>query len=162
MYRIGIGYDIHKVSPGRRLILGGVEIPWDKGLDGHSDADVLLHALCDALLGAVGLGDIGQHFPPSDPQWKDYPSREFVKKVYARVKSLGWKVVNMDSVVIAQAPKLSPYYEAIREHVAAIVETSPNAVSVKATTPEGLGDLGEGKGIAAYVVVLLAADESRQ
>lgn len=162
MYRIGIGYDIHKVRAGRRLILGGVEIPWDKGLEGHSDADVLLHALCDALLGAAGLGDIGQYFPPSDPQWKNYPSREFVKKVYTEVKSLGWKIVNIDSVIIAQAPRLSPYYEAIRESMAAMVDLSPKAVSVKATTPEGLGDLGAEKGIAAYVVVLLAADESRQ
>lgn len=162
MYRIGIGYDIHKVSVGRRLVLGGVEIPWDKGLEGHSDADVLLHALCDALLGALGLGDIGQYFPPTDPQWKDYPSREFVKIVYARVKDSGWKVVNIDSVIIAQAPKLSPYYEAMQASIANLIEVSPYVVNIKATTPEGLGDLGAGKGIAAYVIVLLEGGESRQ
>ncbi len=162
MYRIGVGYDIHKVKAGRRLVLGGVEIPWEKGLEGHSDADVLLHALCDALLGAAGLGDIGQHFPPSDPQWKDYDSREFVKKVYSKVKALGWKVVNIDSIIIAQAPKLSPYYGVMRERIAELVEVSAEVVSVKATTPEGLGALGAGEGIAAQVVVLLAGGESRQ
>jgi len=162
MYRIGVGYDIHKVRAGRRLVLGGVEIPWEKGLEGHSDADVLLHALCDALLGAAGLGDIGQYFPPSDPQWKDYDSREFVKKVYSKVKALGWKVVNIDSIIIAQAPKLSPYYGFMRERIAELVEVPAEVVSVKATTPEGLGALGAGEGIAAQVVVLLAGDESRQ
>jgi 2-C-methyl-D-erythritol 2,4-cyclodiphosphate synthase len=162
MYRIGVGYDIHKVRAGRRLVLGGVEIPWEKGLEGHSDADVLLHALCDALLGAAGLGDIGQYFPPSDPQWKDYDSREFVKKVYSKVKALGWKVVNIDSIIIAQAPKLSPYYGVMRERIAELVEVSAEVVSVKATTPEGLGALGAGEGIAAQVVVLLAGGESRQ
>jgi len=162
MYRIGVGYDIHKVRAGRRLVLGGVEIPWEKGLEGHSDADVLLHALCDALLGAAGLGDIGQHFPPSDPQWKDYDSREFVKKVYSKVKALGWKVVNIDSIIIAQAPKLSPYYGVMRERIAELVEVSAEVVSVKATTPEGLGALGAGEGIAAQVVVLLAGRKSRQ
>jgi len=162
MYRIGVGYDIHKVRAGRRLVLGGVEIPWEKGLEGHSDADVLLHALCDALLGAAGLGDIGQYFPPSDPQWKDYDSREFVKKVYSKIKALGWKVVNIDSIIIAQAPKLSPYYGVMRERIAELVEVSAEVVSVKATTPEGLGALGAGEGIAAQVVVLLADGESRQ
>jgi len=162
MYRIGVGYDIHKVRAGRRLVLGGVEIPWEKGLEGHSDADVLLHALCDALLGAAGLGDIGQHFPPSDPQWKDYDSREFVKKVYSKIKALGWKVVNIDSIIIAQAPKLSPYYGVMRERIAELLEVSAEVVSVKATTPEGLGALGAGEGIAAQVVVLLAGGESRQ
>jgi len=162
MYRIGVGYDIHKVRAGRRLVLGGVEIPWEKGLEGHSDADVLLHALCDALLGAAGLGDIGQYFPPSDPQWKDYDSREFVKKVYSKIKALGWKVVNIDSIIIAQAPKLSPYYGVMRERMAELVEVSAEVVSVKATTPEGLGALGAGEGIAAQVVVLLAGGESRQ
>jgi 2-C-methyl-D-erythritol 2,4-cyclodiphosphate synthase len=162
MYRIGVGYDIHKVRAGRRLVLGGVEIPWEKGLEGHSDADVLLHALCDALLGAAGLGDIGQYFPPSDPQWKDYDSREFVKKVYSKIKALGWKVVNIDSIIIAQAPKLSPYYGVMRERIAELVEVSAEVVSVKATTPEGLGALGAGEGIAAQVVVLLAGGESRQ
>jgi 2-C-methyl-D-erythritol 2,4-cyclodiphosphate synthase len=162
MYRIGVGYDIHKVRAGRRLVLGGVEIPWEKGLEGHSDADVLLHALCDALLGAAGLGDIGQYFPPSDPQWKDYDSREFVKKVYSKVKALGWKVVNIDSIIIAQAPKLSPYYDVMRERIAELVEVSAEVVNVKATTPEGLGALGAGEGIAAQVVVLLAGGESRQ
>jgi 2-C-methyl-D-erythritol 2,4-cyclodiphosphate synthase len=162
MYRIGVGYDIHKVRAGRRLVLGGVEIPWEKGLEGHSDADVLLHALCDALLGAAGLGDIGQYFPPSDPQWKDYDSREFVKKVYSKIKALGWKVVNIDSIIIAQAPKLSPYYGVMRERIAELVEVPVEVVSVKATTPEGLGALGAGEGIAAQVVVLLAGGESRQ
>jgi 2-C-methyl-D-erythritol 2,4-cyclodiphosphate synthase len=123
---------------------------------------VLLHALCDALLGAAGLGDIGQYFPPSDPQWKDYDSREFVKKVYSKVKALGWKVVNIDSIIIAQAPKLSPYYGVMRERIAELVEVSAEVVSVKATTPEGLGALGAGEGIAAQVVVLLAGGESRQ
>ena len=162
MYRIGIGYDIHKVTEGRRLILGGLEIPWNKGLAGHSDADVLLHALCDALLGAVGLGDIGQHFPPSDPKWKNYDSREFVKSVLAEVKARGWRVINVDSVIIAQAPQLSPYYGAIRTGIASLLEISPEVVSIKATTPEGLGALGAGEGIAAYVVVLLEGGESRQ
>jgi 2-C-methyl-D-erythritol 2,4-cyclodiphosphate synthase len=156
MYRIGIGYDVHKVRAGRRLVIGGIEIPWDKGLDGHSDADVLLHAICDALLGAASLGDIGQLFPPSDPQWKDYPSSEFLREVYAMVEGRGWSLTNLDSVIIAQAPRLSPYYEAMRVRIATLLAISPTQVSIKATTPEGLDDLGRGEGIAAYAVVLLA------
>ncbi len=157
-----MGYDVHKVSHGRRLYLGGVLIPWEYGLEGHSDADVLLHAITDALLGALSLGDIGQHFPPSEARWKDRASSYFVQAALRLVHEAGWQVVNVDSTIIAQAPKLSPHYEAIRAKIAELLQVPPQVVSIKATTPEGLDSLGRGEGIAAYAVVLLERRPSFQ
>lgn len=162
MYRIGMGYDVHKVRRGRKLYLGGVLIPWEYGLEGHSDADVLLHAITDALLGALGLGDIGQHFPPTDARWKGQASSYFVQTALHLIHEAGWQVVNVDSTLLAQAPKLAPHYKAIRESVAKLLCIGPEAVSIKATTPEGLGSLGRGEGIAAYAVVLLERRASLQ
>ncbi len=159
MLRIGIGYDVHKFTEGRPLRLGGITVPCDRGLAGHSDADVVLHALCDALLGAAGLGDIGQLFPPSDPTYKDMDSRLLLKAVGDRIAEAGWQIVNVDTVIIAERPRLSPHYTAMREAIAAVLELSPSQVSVKATTPEGLGALGRAEGIAAYAVALLERAE---
>ncbi|MCS6790150.1 MAG: 2-C-methyl-D-erythritol 2,4-cyclodiphosphate synthase [Bacteroidia bacterium] len=153
--RIGLGYDIHKYTPTRPLKIGGVEIPYAQGLDGHSDADVLLHALCDALLGALGWGDIGQLFPPGDPRYAGADSRELVKEIFEKVEKAGWQVVNVDSVIIAQKPRLSPYYQAMRDSIASLLKVSPEVVSIKATTPEKMGALGREEGMAAYCVVLL-------
>lgn len=153
--RIGLGYDAHKFTEGRPLRLGGVTIPFALGLMGHSDADALLHAICDALLGAANLGDIGQLFPPSDPTYKDIDSRHLLQEVWQRVKKEGWQIGNIDVVIIAQVPKLSPHYNAMRETIAQTLEVSPSQISIKATTPEGMGALGRREGIAAYAVVLL-------
>lgn len=154
-FRIGLGYDAHKFTEGRPLRLGGVTIPFALGLMGHSDADALLHAICDALLGAANLGDIGQLFPPSDPTYKDIDSRHLLREVWQRVKKEGWQIGNIDVVIIAQVPKLSPHYNAMRETIAQTLEVSPSQISIKATTPEGMGALGRREGIAAYAVVLL-------
>ncbi|MCS7162512.1 MAG: 2-C-methyl-D-erythritol 2,4-cyclodiphosphate synthase [Bacteroidia bacterium] len=154
--RIGLGYDAHKFTPHRPLRLGGITIPHSEGLAGHSDADVLLHALCDALLGAAGLGDIGQHFPPEDPAWKDKDSRELLHYVLERVRTEGWKVINVDTVLIAQKPRLSPYYPAMRASIAELLAVPLTCVGIKASTPEQMGALGRGEGIAAYAVVLLS------
>lgn len=153
--RIGIGYDVHKFTEGRPLRLGGITVPFAQGLAGHSDADVVLHALCDALLGAAGLGDIGQLFPPSDPTYKDLDSRLLLKAVGERLAQAGWHIVNLDTVIIAERPRLSPHYTAMREAIAAVLKITPAQVSIKATTPEGLGALGRAEGIAAYAVALL-------
>lgn len=153
--RIGLGYDAHKFTEGRLLRIGGVTIPYERGLAGHSDADVLLHAICDALLGAAGEGDIGQHFPPSDPKYKDIDSRLLLEKVREIITKAGWLIVNIDAVVIAQAPKLSPYYAQMRHSIAQVLQVSLEQVSIKATTPEGMGALGRLEGIAAYAVALL-------
>ncbi|MCX8112543.1 MAG: 2-C-methyl-D-erythritol 2,4-cyclodiphosphate synthase [Bacteroidia bacterium] len=153
--RIGLGYDAHKFTDGRPLRLGGVTIPYERGLQGHSDADVLLHAICDALLGAAGEGDIGQHFPPSDPAYKDLDSRLLLKAVQKRLSVAGWTIVNIDSVLIAQVPRLSPYYPSMRQAIAETLGVAPDQVSIKATTPEGMGALGRAEGIAAYAVALL-------
>ena len=153
--RIGHGYDVHRLVPERRLVLGGVEIPWELGLLGHSDADVLTHALMDALLGAAALGDIGQHFPDSDARWKDADSIEMLRQVLQLLRQKGYRFVNADCTVLAQRPKLAAYIPAMRERLAQALQAEPEAVSVKATTEEGLGFTGEGLGIAAHAVVLI-------
>ena len=153
--RIGHGYDVHRLKEGRRLVLGGVTIPFEKGLDGHSDADVLLHAVMDALLGAAALGDIGQMFPDTDPQYEGTDSLELLQIVNERINAVGCSVSNLDCTVIAQAPKLAGYIPEMREKIADALKAAPNCVSVKATTEEHLGFTGSGEGIAAHAVVLL-------
>lgn len=154
--RVGQGYDSHRLVTGRPLILGGIEIPFEKGLDGHSDADVLLHAVTDAVLGAAGLGDIGTHFPPSDPKWKGADSGRLLAAVMALVRERGWQVVNLDATVICERPKLGPLKTAIRENVASILGVSPEAVSIKAKTNEKMDAVGREEGMAAMAAVLLA------
>ena len=153
--RVGHGYDVHRLVEGRKLILGGVEIPWEKGLLGHSDADVLTHALMDALLGAAALGDIGHLFPDKDPAYEGADSIELLKAVMDRLDEAGWKLGNADVTVIAQKPKLAPYIPAMREILAKAMRAEIHQVSVKATTEENLGFTGEGLGIAAHAVVLI-------
>jgi 2-C-methyl-D-erythritol 2,4-cyclodiphosphate synthase len=153
--RTGIGYDIHRLVRGRQLIIGGVAIPFEKGLLGHSDADVLVHALCDALLGAAGLGDIGIYFPDTDKQFKDISSIKLLVKTCEMVKQKSFTVKNIDSVVFAQAPKISPYREEMQKNIAQTMEIKPSQVNIKATTTEGLGIIGMGEGIAAMCIVLL-------
>lgn len=153
--RIGHGYDVHKLVEGRKCIIGGVDIPSNVGLLGHSDADVLLHAISDALLGAAALGDIGKHFPPSDNAFKDADSRVLLRQVVALLKRNGFKVGNVDSTVIAEKPKMAPFIEQMRKNIAEDLEVDVSAVSVKATTEEGLGFTGEGKGIAAHAVCII-------
>ncbi len=153
--RIGHGYDVHRLVEGRKLILGGVEIPWEKGLLGHSDADVLTHALMDALLGAAALGDIGKLFPDSDERYKGADSVELLHTVRQVLKDAGYCVVNVDCTVIAQRPKLAPHIPLMREKLAAAMEVELDRVSIKATTEEGLGFSGEGLGIAAHAVALI-------
>ena len=152
--RIGHGYDVHRLVEERELILGGVKIPYEKGLLGHSDADVLLHAIADALLGALALGDIGKHFPDKDPQYKGISSLILLKKTAELVQGRGYKVGNVDATVLAQRPKLAPYIPSMRENIAAALGVDVERVSVKATTEEGLGFTGSGEGIAAHAVVL--------
>ncbi len=156
MMRVGQGFDLHALVPGRPLILGGVRIAHGKGLEGHSDADALIHAICDACLGAAGLGDIGHHFPDTDAQYKNIDSRLLLRKVYASVQQRGWQVVNVDATVIAQAPKLAPYREAMRANIANDLKIAVDQVNVKATTTERLGLIGREEGIAAQAVVLLS------
>ena len=153
--RIGHGYDVHKLVEGRKCIIGGVLIPSEVGLLGHSDADVLLHAISDALLGAAALGDIGKHFPPSDNAFKDADSRELLRQVVALLKQNGYKVGNVDSTLIAQKPKMAPFIEQMRKNIAEDLSLDISLVSVKATTEEGLGFTGEGKGIAAHAVCII-------
>ena len=153
--RIGHGYDVHRLVPERKLILGGVEIPWEKGLLGHSDADVLTHAVMDALLGAAALGDIGKLFPDNDPAYAGADSIELLKRVTALLRENGCTLHNLDCTVLAQAPKLAPHIAAMRENLANACGVSVSAVSVKATTEEGLGFTGTGEGIAAHAVCLL-------
>ena len=153
--RIGQGYDVHRLTEGRRLILGGVEIPWEKGLLGHSDADVLLHALMDAMLGAAALGDIGAIFPDTDIRYEGADSMELLRQVTALLDEKGWRVGNMDATIIAQKPKLSPFIPAMRKNIADLLGIDLSAVSVKATTEEHLGFTGRGEGISAQAVVLL-------
>ncbi len=156
--RIGHGYDVHRLVPGRRLILGGVEIPYEKGLLGHSDADVLTHALMDALLGAAALGDIGQMFPDSDPAYAGADSVELLKKVCEALRTHGYRIGNADCTVIAQAPKLKPYITEMRTRLASACGTDAGKISVKATTEEQLGFTGSGEGISAHAVVLITAE----
>ncbi|MBQ9964502.1 MAG: 2-C-methyl-D-erythritol 2,4-cyclodiphosphate synthase [Clostridia bacterium] len=153
--RIGHGYDVHRLVEGRQLILGGVTIPYEKGLLGHSDADVLAHAIADALLGAAALGDIGGLFPDSDPRYKDADSIELLKQVVAAVKTAGYTPINIDATVLAQAPKLKPYIPAMRERLATACALPLDTVNVKATTEEGLGFTGNGEGMAAHAVCLI-------
>jgi 2-C-methyl-D-erythritol 2,4-cyclodiphosphate synthase len=153
--RIGIGYDIHRFQEGRRLLLGGVEIAGEKGLGGHSDADVLLHAIIDALLGAAGLSDIGHFFPPDDPTLAGADSRELLARTVRMIGPLGYAVENVDATVIAERPRLAPHIKAMRQRIADALEVDESRVSVKATTNEGLGDIGRGEGIAALAVALL-------
>ncbi len=153
--RIGHGYDVHRLVEGRKLILGGVEIPFEKGLDGHSDADVLVHAVMDALLGAAALGDIGKLFPDNDERYLGADSVELLKKVRDVLQEHGWKPGNLDATVIAQRPKLAPYIDTMRKRIADALETDAENVSVKATTEERLGFTGSGEGIAAHAVCLI-------
>ena len=155
--RIGQGFDVHQLVEGRKLIIGGVDIPYQKGLLGHSDADVLLHAICDALLGAAALGDIGRHFADTDAQYKDIDSRILLREVLHRVRAEGWRVGNVDATIIAQAPKMAPHIPQMAANIAADLRIEKGAVNVKATTTEQLGYTGRGEGIAAQAVVLLLA-----
>lgn len=153
--RIGIGYDVHKFKAGRDLIIGGVKIDYELGLDGHSDADVLLHAICDALLGAAALGDIGKLYPDNDDRFKGADSRLLLKDTYDRVKLCGYRLVNLDCIIIAQRPKMSPHIDAMRKIIADTLDADISQISVKATTEEGLGFTGAMQGIAAKVAVLI-------
>ncbi len=153
--RIGHGYDVHRFAEGRPLFIGGIEIPCDMGLLGHSDADVLLHAICDALLGAAALGDIGKHFPDTDNSFKNIDSKILLKNTVTLLKTKDYKIVNIDSTVIAQKPKLAPYIQSMRECIAQICETDIDCVNVKATTEEKLGFTGREEGIAAHAVCLI-------
>lgn len=154
--RTGIGYDVHRFAEGRRMVLGGVDIPFDKGLLGHSDADVLLHAIADAMLGAAGLGDIGVHFPPSDEQWKDMDSTDIVAHSVRMLNENGWLLVNIDATIIAEAPKVNPHVPAMREKLMAVTGLDADAISIKATTNEGMGWIGREEGIAAIAVAMIA------
>lgn len=154
-FKIGHGYDLHRLEVGRRLILGGVDIPYEKGLLGHSDADVIYHAVMDAVLGALALGDIGRHFPDSDQTFKDIDSGKLCEKVCKLMAGAGMSIGNLDVTVIAQRPRLSPYIEEIRENLARLFECSKDCINVKATTEEHLGPTGEGLAISAHAVVLL-------
>lgn len=154
-FRVGFGYDVHKLEKGRKFILGGIEIKAKKGPLAHSDGDVLIHAICDALLGALALGDIGKHFPDSSNEFKDINSRILLKKSFQLIKELGYSVSNIDSTVCLQSPKIQDYIPNMRQNLAADLGLDPGQVSVKATTTEKLGFIGEGKGISAYAVVLL-------
>ena len=153
--RIGHGYDVHRLVPDRSLVIGGVTIPYEKGLLGHSDADVLLHAICDALLGALALGDIGKHFPDSDPAYKNIDSRILLSRTALLIREKGWQIGNIDATVVAEAPRLSPYIAQMRENIATVLSLPTDTVNVKATTEEHLGFTGEGLGIAAHAVCLL-------
>ena len=153
--RIGHGYDVHRLTEGRRLILGGVDIPWERGLLGHSDADVLTHAVMDALLGAAGLGDIGQHFPDTDPAYAGADSLKLLEHVAGLLRERGFVVGNVDATVLAQRPKLAPHIPRMRENLARAMGAEPAQVNVKATTEEGLGFTGAGEGIAAHAVALI-------
>lgn len=153
--RIGHGYDVHPLVPGRDLVLGGVTVPHDKGLDGHSDADVLIHAVCDAILGAAGLGDIGRHFPDTDERYKNIASRYLLREVKKLLNQEGFEVVNVDSTIVAQAPRLAPFLDQMRTYLAQDLGLLDSAVNIKATTTENLGFCGRGEGIAAHCVVLI-------
>ena len=153
--RIGSGYDVHKLTENRNLIIGGVKIPFEKGLLGHSDADVLLHAICDALLGAAALGDIGKHYPDNQDQFKNIDSRILLRDVAKKIGDAGYNISNIDSTIIAQKPKMAPYIEQMCKNIAEDCNISTKQVNVKATTEEGLGFTGEGKGVSAFAVCIL-------
>jgi 2-C-methyl-D-erythritol 2,4-cyclodiphosphate synthase len=155
MMRIGIGIDIHPLVAGRKLIIGGVEIPYDKGLDGHSDADVLLHAICDALLGAAALGDIGKHFPNTNPAFKDIDSQTLLKKVRQLLERQNYKPVNVDAMLLLEKPKIAPFIPQMRKNIARCLHLELDSVSIKATTSEGLGFVGKGEGATAHAVCII-------
>lgn len=157
-FRTGIGYDVHALTPGRKLILGGVEIPHESGLKGHSDADVLLHSITDAILGAGALGDIGKHFPDNDPEYKDADSLKLLKKVLLLIQEKGFKVGNVDATIIAESPKMQPHIEEMRNNIAGALQCDLSKVSVKATTNEKLGALGKKQGIAVHSVALIVKE----
>lgn len=154
-FRIGYGYDVHRLVEGRDLWLGGVKVPAEKGALGHSDADVLLHAICDALLGAVGSGDIGTHFPDTDAAWKDADSRDLLRRVKEIISAEGWTVGNVDATLVLEKPKIKPHVPAMRETIAGILDIDLSAVGIKATTNEGMGFVGRGEGVCAHAVALL-------
>ncbi len=156
-FRVGQGFDVHRFGAGDHVVLGGVRIPHERGLEAHSDGDVVIHALCDAVLGAAGLGDIGRHFPDDDPRWRGADSRTFLRAVAAMAREAGLAVINADVTVVAQAPRLAPHVEAMGANLAADLGIAPARVNVKATTTEGLGFTGRGEGIAALAVALLGA-----
>ncbi|MBZ5662551.1 MAG: 2-C-methyl-D-erythritol 2,4-cyclodiphosphate synthase [Acidobacteriia bacterium] len=155
MTRAGIGYDLHRLAEGRKLILGGVELPFPKGPVGHSDGDALAHALCDALLGAAGLGDIGTHFPDTDPKWKDVSSLLFLENIRELLSELEFRIVHIDAIVIAEKPKLGPHFPAMREALAQSLGIAPSMINLKAKTNEGVDAIGRGEAIAAQVIVTL-------
>lgn len=158
--RTGVGYDLHRLEAGRKLILGGIEIPFEKGLAGHSDADILMHAMTDALLGAAALGDIGELFPPTDDQWKDAASEVFLKHAVELVQGYGYRVLNVDAVVIIERPKILPHRDAIRDNLAGILGIERGRIGLKAKTSEGVGPVGHGEAAEAHVVATLERDES--
>ncbi len=160
-YRIGFGYDVHRLIAGRKLILGGVEVVHSQGLAGHSDADVLTHAVMDALLGAAKAGDLGQHFPDSDPQYKGISSLLLLEKVRELLQSRGYSLVNLDATIVAQAPKLADYRSQMEDNLAQALQAKPEQINIKATTTEGLGFTGQKEGMAAYAVVLLEVNSAR-
>ncbi len=161
-WKVGIGYDVHPLTPGRRLVLGGVEIPFNKGLSGWSDADVLTHAIIDALLGATALGDIGRHFPPGEPQYQDISSLVLLERVRDKLAKNSWRVANIDATIVAEQPKLRDFIGAMRQQLSKTLGINISQVSVKASTSAGLGFVGRGEGIAAHAVVMLegSKDES--
>ncbi len=159
--RIGIGYDIHPLTPGRKLVLGGIEIPFDKGLDGWSDADVLTHAVIDALLGAAALGDIGSHFPSGEAEYRDISSLILLEKVGQKLTEAGWQVVNVDATIVAEKPRLSEYIDKMRRKLSSTLGIDAGRVSVKASTSNGLGVIGRGEGIAAYAAAMIERGDSK-
>lgn len=161
-YRTGLGYDVHPLVPGRPLILGGVEIPYPLGLQGHSDADVLSHAVGDALLGAAGLGDLGRHFPDSDPRYRGISSLKLLEVIREKIRLRGWALVNVDSTVVAQKPRLAEYLESMEQRLAGTLQVTTDRINVKATTTEGLGFAGRQEGLAAYAVALLVGMETER
>jgi 2-C-methyl-D-erythritol 2,4-cyclodiphosphate synthase len=161
-FRIGIGYDIHRLVEGRKLVLAGIEIPYERGLLGHSDSDVLAHAICDALLGAAALGDIGAHFPDTDERYRGASSLDLLDRVVELITERGYQVANVDAVVMAERPRLRPYVEAMRERLASTLKVDIDSVSVKAKTSEGLESVGRGEAMAAQAVVLLSAKDKRE
>jgi 2-C-methyl-D-erythritol 2,4-cyclodiphosphate synthase len=158
--RIGFGYDSHRLVLGRRLVLGGLEIPHEKGLLGHSDADVLIHAICDAILGAAGLGDIGRQFPDTDPTYRDISSMVLLERVWAIAAARGYQIFNMDSTIVLERPKLAPHLPTMAENIARVLRISSDQVSVKAKTNEGMGLVGAGEGAAAFAVALIAVENA--
>ena len=158
MIRVGQGYDVHRLVEGRKLVIGGVEIEHEKGLDGHSDADVLLHAISDAILGAASLGDIGKHFPDTDDSYKDADSLELLKICAAKVKEKGYQIDNIDSIIVAQRPKMSPYIEKMRDNIASALGLEAEYINIKATTEEKLGFTGTEQGISAHAIALISKE----